>query len=339
MGYTVAIAGATGAVGVEMIKVLERRNFPVDELRLLASPRSAGTTLTYKGKELTVDVLSEETLTGCDLALFSAGSSISKQYLEFCQANKILMVDNSSAFRMTDGVPLVVPEVNPDAAKNHNYVIANPNCTTIIMLTALAPLHRLTPIQRIVVSTYQAASGAGHAAMVELEEGTRAYLDNKEFTPEVLPFPYAFNMFAHNSPWFEDEGMCEEELKMVRETAKILDTDSVKVHATCVRVPVLRTHAEAINVEFSDGLSMADAYAALKTAPGVEVLEDRAANRWPMPTDAAGTDPVYVGRIREDRTQANTLDMWVLGDQLLKGAALNAVQCAEVALLGELANV
>ncbi len=332
MGFIVAIAGATGAVGVEMIQVLERRQFPVDELRLLASPRSAGTTLTYNGQEIEVTVLDENSFDGCDLALFSAGSSISKKYLEACRKAGCLMVDNSSAFRMDADTPLVVPEVNPEAAKQHNGVIANPNCTTIIMLTALAPLHREVPIKRVVAATYQAASGAGHAAMVELEEGTRAYLDGKEFTPEVLPYPYAFNLFAHNSP-MEENGYCEEEMKMVNETAKIMNDTTIGVHATCVRVPVLRTHAEALNVEFTDELSVERAYELLKNAPGIEVLEDRDANRWPMPLDAAGKDPVYVGRIRKDPSQKNTLDLWVLGDQLLKGAALNAVQCAEAALL------
>jgi aspartate-semialdehyde dehydrogenase len=333
MSFTVAIAGATGAVGVEMIQVLERRNFPVKELRLLASKRSVGKTLPYQGRELAIQELTEASLQGCDLALFSAGSGISKQFRAVCEKAKCLMVDNSSAFRMDPSVPLVVPEINPEAAKAHSGVIANPNCTTIIMLTALAPLHRLVPITRIHAATYQAASGAGHAAMVELQESTRAYLDGKPFQHSVLPHPYAFNLFPHNSPWIDDLGYCEEELKMVKETSKIMATDSIRVHATCVRVPVLRNHAEALNVTFSKELTVEQAYAALKTAPGVKILEDRSANRWPMPIDAAGKDEVFVGRIRKDRSIDNTLDLWVLGDQLLKGAALNAVQCAEVALL------
>jgi aspartate-semialdehyde dehydrogenase len=332
MSFTVVIAGATGAVGVEMIQVLERRNFPLKELRLLASSRSAGKKMTYKDQELTVQELTESSFEGVDLALFSAGSGISKRFVEACRKAGCLMVDNSSAFRMDDDVPLVVPEVNAAAAKSHNGVIANPNCTTIIMLTALAPLHREVGIQRIHAATYQAASGAGHAAMVELEQGTRAYLDGKDFTPEVLPYPYAFNMFPHNSP-LKDNGYCEEELKMVFETRKIMADPSMRVHATCVRVPVLRTHAEALNVEFADELEVEQAYALLAKAPGVTVLEDRAANRWAMPIDVSGKDDVYVGRLRKDISQDRTLDLWVVGDQLLKGAALNAVQVAEAALL------
>lgn len=331
MGFRVAIAGVTGAVGIEMLQVLERRGFPVDELVPLASARSAGKTITFRGETLTIAELTEDALAGCDVALFSAGSGISKQMAGACLRHDCLMVDNSSAFRLDDNVPLVVPEVNPEAAREHQGIIANPNCTTIIMLTALAPLHRVVPIKRIVASTYQAASGAGAAAMAELEAGTRAYLDQQPFTPQVFAHPYAFNLFPHDSD-MQADGYCQEELKMVYETAKITGDAGLKVHATCVRVPVLRTHAEALNCEFSDEMSVAQAYALLADAPGVTVLEDRDANRWPMPTDAAGADDVFVGRIRADRTQANTLDLWVVGDQLLKGAALNAVQCAELAL-------
>lgn len=332
MGFTVAIAGVTGAVGVEMLDVLERRDFHIDELRPLASSRSAGKTITFKGEAHTIQELTEDSFAGCDLALFSAGGSISKRFAGACVKAGCLMVDNSSAFRMDDNVPLVVPEVNPEDAKKHQGIIANPNCTTIIMLTALAPLHRHKRIERIVAATYQAASGAGHACMSELEEGTRAYLEGKDFTPQVLPFPYAFNFFPHNSPLM-DNGYCEEEMKMVNETRKMLHDDQIRVHATCVRVPVLRAHGEALNVEFSDEVSVEKAYELLRQSPGVEVFEDRAANRWAMPMDVSGKDDVYVGRLRQDPSQANTLDLWVVGDQLLKGAALNAVQCAEIALL------
>ncbi|TVR13575.1 MAG: aspartate-semialdehyde dehydrogenase [Planctomycetota bacterium] len=330
MGYTVAIAGATGAVGVEMIKVLEAHKFPIDELRLLASPRSAGKTMRYDGREITVQVLDEDSFTGVDYALFSAGSGITKQFAGACVKAGAVLIDNSSAFRMDDNVPLVVPEVNPDDAFGHQGIIANPNCTTIIMLTVLNPLHRAWGLQRIHAATYQAASGAGQAAMDELAEGTRAYLDGKPFTPQVLPYPYAFNMFAHNSPWMDDEGYCEEELKMRNESRKMLHDDALRVHSTCIRVPVLRTHAEALNVSFRDAPSLKQAYALLADAPGVRVHEDRAANRWPMPTDVSGGEEVVVGRIRVDPTLDNTLDMWVVGDQLLKGAALNAVQIAEL---------
>jgi aspartate-semialdehyde dehydrogenase len=339
MGFKVAIVGATGAVGVEFLKVLERRNFPVDELVLLASKRSAGTTLEFKGKTHMVTELTHGSFAGCHLALFSAGASVSRAYRESCVAAGCLMVDNSSAFRMEAGVPLVVPEVNPQQARKALRsqggagVIANPNCTTIIALLALNPLHRAVPIKRVVAATYQAASGAGHAAMEELLNSTRAYLDGKPYEPKVLPFPYAFNLFPHNSP-MTASGYCEEELKLAKESVKILDDPSVKITGTCVRVPVLRTHAEALNIEFTRELSVERAYELLGKAPGVTVLEDRARNRWPMPVDVAGKDDVYVGRLRKDHTQDNTLDVWVVGDQLLKGAALNAVQCAEAALLG-----
>lgn len=331
MGLTVAVAGATGAVGVEMLKVLEKSPLRIDELRLLASARSVGKTMSFKGEQLTVAELTDERLQGCDLALFSAGGGISRQFRQACVDADCLMVDNSSAFRMDPDVPLVVPEVNPEAAKAHQGVIANPNCTTIIMLVALAPLHRKVPIKRIHCASYQAASGAGQAAMDELIEGTRASLNNEPFTPSVLPYPYAFNLFPHNSP-LQDNGYCEEEMKMVNETRKMLGIDDLAVHATCVRVPVLRTHAEALNVEFTEDLSVEDAYALLADAPGVRIKEDRAANRWAMPSDATEQYDVLAGRIRRDISQERTLDMWVVGDQLLKGAALNAVQIAELVL-------
>ena len=341
MGYHVVIVGATGAVGVEFMQVLERRNFPVDKLTLLASKRSAGTTLTFKGVNHVVQELQQDSFVGQHLALFSAGSSISKEYRQACVAAGCLMVDNSSAFRMEEGVPLVVPEINPgEAAKalqrnGGKGVIANPNCTTIIALMALAPLHREAGIKRLVAATYQAASGAGHAAMVELQESTRAFLDGQPVVPKVLPHPYAFNLFPHNSP-MTDNGYCEEEIKLSKESRKILGDQSLRITGTCVRVPVLRTHAEALNVEFHKPLSVARAYELLHQAVGVTVLEERAKNRWAMPTDVAGKDDVYVGRIRQDLSQDNTLELWVVGDQLLKGAALNAVQCAEVALVGKL---
>ena len=336
MGFNVCIVGATGAVGVEFMQVLERRHFPVDKLLLLASKRSAGTKLTFRGVEHTVQELTKDSFKGQHLALFSAGAKVSREYRQICVDAGCLMVDNSSAFRMDPTVPLVVPEVNPEAAKAHKLVIANPNCTTIIALLALNPLHRAVPIKRVVAATYQAASGAGHAAMVELQESTAAHLAGKPYAPQVLPHPYAFNLFPHNSP-MTDNGYCEEELKMNRESVKILADPSVRITATCVRVPVLRTHAEALNIEFTGVMPVARAYELLRQAPGVTVLEDRSKNRWPMPTDVAGEDDVFVGRIRQDITQPNTLDLWVVGDQLLKGAALNAVQCAEIALVGKLA--
>ena len=342
VGLNVVIVGATGAVGVEFMHVLERRNFPVAQLTLLASKRSAGTKLTFKGREYVVQELTKEAFVGQHLALFSASSAISKEYRQACVAAGCLMVDNSSAFRMEEGVPLVVPEINPAEAstalqKNGGKgVIANPNCTTIIALMALAPLHRAAGIKRLVAATYQAASGAGHAAMVELQETTRDFLEGRPVVPKVLPHPYAFNLFPHNSP-MTDNGYCEEEIKLQKESRKILGDQSLRITGTCVRVPVLRTHAEALNVEFHRPLSVAQAYELLRGMVGVTVLEERAKNRWAMPTDVAGKDNVYVGRIRQDQSQDNTLELWVVGDQLLKGAALNAVQCAEVALLGKLA--
>ncbi|MBA3685359.1 MAG: aspartate-semialdehyde dehydrogenase [Planctomycetes bacterium] len=337
MGFNVCIVGATGAVGVEFIKVLERRNFPVDKLLLLASKRSAGTTLQFRGKDHVVQELTHDSFKSQHLALFSASGKVSRDYRDSCVKAGCLMVDNSSAFRMDPEVPLVVPEVNPDAAKAHKGVIANPNCTTIIALLALYPLHRAVPIRRVVAATYQAASGAGHAAMEELQDSTRAWLDGKPFTPKALPHPYAFNLFPHNSP-MTDNGYCEEELKMARESVKIMADPSVRITATCVRVPVLRTHAEALNIEFAAPMPVARAYELLRKAPGVTVLEDRARNRWPMPIDAAGEDDVFVGRVRQDLTLPNTLDVWVVGDQLLKGAALNAIQCAELVLVGAVAR-
>ena len=331
MGYAVAIVGATGAVGAEMIEVLERRTLPVDRLTLLASQRSAGKTLAFRGEDITIQELDEHSFDDHDLALFSAGGSISRRFADACREAGCLMVDNSSAFRMDPEVPLVVPEVNPEAVGKHRGIIANPNCTTIIMLTAIAPLHREARIRRIVAATYQAASGAGQAAMRELEEGTRAHLAGEPFEPSVLPYPYAFNLFPHNSA-LGDDGYCDEERKMVQETAKILSDPELRVNATCVRVPVLRTHAEALNIQFRDELSVERAYQLLEAAPGVRVFEDRASNRWAMPNDVSGQDDVYVGRLRRDPTQERTLDMWVVGDQLLKGAALNAVQIAELVL-------
>jgi aspartate-semialdehyde dehydrogenase len=283
-----------------------------------------------------VQELTADSFKGMDIALFSAGGSVSKAYRDACVNAGCLMVDNSSAFRMEDGVPLVVPEINPAEAKKAlqknggKGVIANPNCTTIIALMALAPLHREAGIKRLVAATYQAASGAGHAAMEELKDSTRAWLDGKSFTPKALPHPYAFNLFPHNSAMGPD-GYCEEETKLLKESRKILADNSLRITGTCVRVPVLRTHAEALNVEFHKPLSVERAYELLKKAAGVTVLEDRAKNRWAMPVDVAGQDNVYVGRIRKDHSQDNTLELWVVGDQLLKGAALNAVQCAEVA--------
>jgi aspartate-semialdehyde dehydrogenase len=329
MSVRVAIMGATGAVGTELLKILDERKFPVGELRLLASKRSAGTTLEFKGEKIAVQELTHDSFVGIDLVLASAGGSISAEFAPSAVKAGAVVVDNTSKFRMTEGVPLVVPEVNPEKIFEHKGIIANPNCSTIIMNLPIWPLHKRFGVKRIHAVTYQAASGAGARAMEELKQETRAVLDGKPFQPTVIPHPYAFNVFPHNAPWIDSLGYNEEEMKMVNETKKIFGDNSIRVHATCVRVPVLRAHSESLNVEFSRDISVEEAYEVLRTAPGVEILEDREKNRWPMPLDASGKDPVLVGRIRKDISQPNTLDFWVVGDQIRKGAALNAIQIAE----------
>lgn len=331
----VAIVGVTGAVGQEFLAVLDERNFPIGNLKMLASARSAGKTTTFKGKAYTIEELTEDSFHDIDLALFSAGGSISKKYGPVAAEAGAVVVDNSSAFRMTDGVPLVVPEVNPDAmgeiALGKGAIIANPNCSTIIMLMAVSPLHRAVTVKRMVVSTYQAASGAGAAAMNELEQQTRDLLAGQPLTMDVFPFQYAFNLFSHNSP-MQDNGYVQEELKMVHETHKIWGDQSPRITATCVRVPVMRAHAESINLTFDGPLLETEAEALLREAPGVSLINDRANNRFPMPVDVSGKDDVYVGRIRRDISQDGDtgLDLFVCGDQIRKGAALNAVQIAEL---------
>ena len=329
MSVKVAIMGATGAVGAELLSILDERKFPIGELKLLASKRSAGTTLEFKGEKIKVEELTHDSFKGTELVLASAGGSISAEFAPSAVKAGAVVVDNTSKFRMTEGVPLVVPEINAARIKDHKGIIANPNCSTIIMALPVFPLHKAFGVKRVHAVTYQAASGAGARAMEELKLETAAVLEGKPFQPTVIPFPYAFNVFPHNAPWVADAGYNEEELKMVKETAKIFETDSVKVHATCVRVPVLRAHSEALNVEFEREVSVEEAMEVLRTAPGVQILEEPGKNRWPMPLDASGKDPVLVGRMRKDKSQKNTLDFWVVGDQIRKGAALNAVQIAE----------
>ena len=325
MTLNIALVGATGAVGQEILHLLEIGNIPTPKLRCFASQRSQGTTIVFKGQEIPLEILTRNAFTGCDIALLCAGGKISKEWVPFALQEGALVIDSSSYFRMDPHVPLIIPEINPHALESHHRLIASPNCSTTIMLMALAPLHRRVPIKRIVAATYQAASGAGAQAMHELKEETRCHLDQHPFERSVIPFPYAFNLFTHNSALTES-GYVEEELKMLHETRKILEDDKIQVHATCVRVPILRAHSEALNVTFHDRLSVEEAYAILQNAPGVTILEDRAKNRFPMPIDAMGQHTVYCGRIREDHSCPNTLDLWVVGDQLLKGAALNAVQ-------------
>lgn len=328
--YHVALAGATGAVGTEFIQLLEARNFPIASLRLLASPRSAGKTLPFKGEELPIEVLSEDTLRGADIAFFSAGGAQSKQFAPVAAQNGAVVIDNSSAFRMDENVPLIVPEVNPDDALAHKGIIANPNCSTIILLMALAPLHKLSPVRRVVVSTYQAASGAGAQAMRELETQSQAVLQNAPVVKEIFPHQIAFNLFSHNTK-IGAHGYNEEEMKMVNETRKILHLPDLAVTATCVRVPVARAHSESINIEFDGPRPSLDAAReALATFPGVQVVDDRENNVFPMPLDASGQNDVLVGRLRDDLSCPNAIDLFVSGDQILKGAALNGIQIAEL---------
>ena len=326
-----AVLGASGAVGQELLELLEERRFPVSELRLLASARSAGQTFEWNGQTLIVREASAAAFDGVDLVLASAGGSVSRQWRQAIVAAGAVMVDNSSAFRMEQGVPLVVPEVNPEAAREHQGVIANPNCTTILLTLALAPLAAKRSLHRVVVSTYQSVSGAGARAMEELRDLSRVVLEGGTPTSEVLPHSLAFNLFLHNSP-LQPNSYCEEEMKMVNETRKIMGLPNLRFTATCVRVPVLRAHSEAVNVEFLEPFPVQEARDLLTRAPGVELLEDPASNRFPMPTDVTGRDPVVVGRIRQDISEEKALEFWLCGDQIRKGAALNAIQIAELLL-------
>ncbi|KAM3101180.1 aspartate-semialdehyde dehydrogenase [Phormidesmis sp. 146-12] len=327
--YRVAILGATGAVGAELLELLESRDFPVSDLKLLASERSAGSLLPFRGEKLTVEAVTAKSFQNVDLVLASAGASISRAWVETAIASGAVMIDNSSAFRMDETVPLIVPEVNPQAAATHQGVIANPNCTTILMSVAIYPLHQVQPIQRIIAATYQSASGAGARAMEEVKTQAQAILNGQEPKAELFPYPLAFNLFPHNSK-LNEQGYCEEEMKMVNETRKILGEDSLRITATCVRVPVLRAHSEAINLEFERPFSVSQAREILSQAPGVKLVEDWQANYFPMPIDASGQDDVLVGRIRQDLSNPNGLELWLCGDQIRKGAALNAIQIAEL---------
>lgn len=336
----VAVAGATGAVGGEFLKVLHDLDFPASEVRALASARSAGKKLAFEGcgqvpaGELTVQEMTPESFQGVDIALFSAGADVSKQMRQAVVDAGAVMIDNSSAFRMDDDVPLVVPEVNPGDLTWHSGVIANPNCSTIQMVVALKPLYDLTRIKRVVVSTYQAASGAGAPAMAELYDQTREFLDGKpddQLTVSAFQHRIAFNCIPHIDRFLEDDST-KEEWKMVVETKKIMGDEGIKVAATCVRVPVLRCHGESVNVEFESDITPDQARDALAAAPGVEVMDDPANNAYPMPGLLAGTDATYVGRIRRDPTVDHGLAFWVVADQIRKGAALNAVQIAQLLL-------
>ncbi len=327
----VAILGATGAVGAELLQLLQSRNFPVADLKLLASPRSAGRTLSFQGEELPVEAVSEKSFENIDIVLASAGGSTSKAWAPKAVASGAVVIDNSSAFRMNPNVPLVVPEVNPEAAAMHQGIIANPNCTTILMAVAVWPLHQVQSVQRIVAATYQSASGAGMKAMEEVKAQALAILQGETPPTECFPYPLAFNLFPHNTP-INEQGYCEEEMKMLNETRKIFNAPQLRVSATCVRVPVLRAHSEAINLEFAQPMPVAQAREVLANAPGVRVVEDWQGNYFPMPIDASGRDEVLVGRIRQDLSHPCGLELWLCGDQIRKGAALNAVQIAELLL-------
>jgi len=331
MGRHLAIAGVTGAVGQEFLRVIEQRNFPYDQITFLASSRSAGKKIAFKGQEHTVHELTEDSFKDVDIALFSAGGSRSKQFGPVAARAGAVVVDNSSAFRMDPDTPLVVPEVNPEDIKKHKGIIANPNCSTIIMVVPVWALHKVCPIERIVVSTYQSASGAGYQAMLELENQTRDVLAGKPAKPKVLPYQIAFNLFSHTSK-IGEHGYNEEEMKMVNETRKMFHTDDIQVTATCVRVPVLRAHSEAINLTFSRPIAEDEVREILSGAPGVRIVDDREKNYFPMPIESSDGDDVFVGRIRRDISQPDGrgIDMFISGDQLRKGAALNAVQIAEL---------
>ena len=327
--YNVAIMGATGAVGEEMLKILEERNFPVNKLVLLASERSAGRKYQFRGEEYAVEVLSERSFEGIDIVLASAGGSISKKFAPIAVAAGAVVIDNTSAFRMDPEVPLVIPEINPKDIKKHKGIIANPNCSTIIMLVPIFPIHKFNRIKRILVATYQAASGAGAKAMKELEDQSRDVLAGQPVKKEIFPHQIAFNLFSHNSA-IKDDGYNEEEIKMIKETKKIFHSDKIKIAATSVRVPVFRAHSEAIYLELMKEPDLDAVRKALSEAPGVKVIDDPEKNYFPMPLEASGKDDVLVGRIRKDLSSPKGLCLFVSGDQLRKGAALNAVQIAEI---------
>lgn len=326
----VAIVGATGAVGVEMLLCLEQRNFPLGKLKLLASARSAGKRVKFRGEDVVVEELTHDSFKGVDIALFSAGGGISKEFGPSAAAAGAVVIDNSSAFRMDPDVPLVVPEINPAAAKNHpKNIIANPNCTTIISLMALAPLHEKFGLKSVIASSYQAVSGSGAQGIIELEEQVKAITAGEEFTPKVYPRQIAFNVIPQVDV-FTDNGYTKEELKMLHEGRKIMGLDDLKVSCTCVRVPVYRSHSVSITAQFEKPVDVEAARAAYAGKPGVQLKDDPDNKLFPVPLDTTGKDDCLVGRIRKNIVLENALDIWVVGDQVRKGAALNAVQIAEI---------
>ena len=326
--YIVAVVGATGVVGNEMVAILEERNFPIERLRLFASERSEGKTIEFKGKAIPVEILGEKVFQGIDIALFSAGAERSKDFAPIAVKTGCVVIDNSSAWRMDSGVPLVVPEVNPQDLKWHKGIIANPNCSTIQMVVVLKPIHNAARIKRVVVTTFQSVSGTGKKAMDELLNQTSDILNFKKVKSNIYPHQIAFNCLPHIDKFMKD-GYTKEEHKMVNETIKILGDDSIRITATTVRVPVFRGHSESVNIETEKKLSPNEIRALLSAAPGIVVYDAPEKNLYPHPVDAVGKDEVYVGRIREDNSTENSINLWVVSDNLRKGAALNAVQIAE----------
>jgi len=328
----VAIAGVTGAVGAEFIATMDRRGFRVGRLKALASARSAGKTIDFRGQRIVIEELGENSFDGVDIALFSAGGGISRKYAPVAVRAGAVVVDNSWAFRMDPEVPLVIPEINAHRVREHKGIIANPNCSAITALVPLWPIDRRNRIKRVILSTYQAASGAGAAAMEELMESTRASLGGQPYRQKVMPHPLPFNVFSHNTAIDPATGYNDEETKVIRETRKIFEDERIAVGVTCVRVPVLRAHCEAITFECENPITEHEVRAILSQAPGVTIVDDRANNHFPMPVDASGQDNVLVGRIRRDLSDptGHSISIFVAADQLLKGAALNAIQIAEL---------
>jgi aspartate-semialdehyde dehydrogenase len=327
--YNVAVLGATGAVGQEFLRLFETRNFPIKSVKLLASARSAGKTMPFKGSELSVEEVKPESFEGIDVAFFSAGASRSKEFAPYAVKAGATVIDNSSAFRMDPKIPLVVPEINFDSIKPEDRLIANPNCSAIIMLMGVAPLRELGKIERLIISTYQSASGAGAAAMRELEDQTRAVLAGEKAVPQVMPHIYAFNLFSHNTS-INEYGYNDEEWKVIEESRKILGMPDLRINVTCVRVPVLRAHSESVTIEYAGKAPTEDQIReVILRSPGCKLVDDREHNVFPMPLAASGQNDVFVGRIRKDISNPSAISLFVAGDQLLKGAALNAVQIAE----------
>jgi aspartate-semialdehyde dehydrogenase len=328
----VAIAGVTGAVGAEFIATMDRRGFRVGKLKALASARSAGKTVDFRGQKIVIEELNENSFAGVDIALFSAGSGVSRKFAPDAVKAGAVVIDNSSAFRMDPDVPLVIPEINANRIREHRGIIAVPNCAAITALMPLWPIYRRNRIKRMILSTYQAASGAGAAAMEELVQSTRASLDGEAFSPKVMPYPFAFNLFSHNTAIDPATGYNDEETKVIKETRKIFEDERIAVGVTCVRVPVLRAHCVSITFECEKPISEDEVRTMLSGAPGLKIVDDRARNYFPMPIDASGQDDVLVGRIRRDLSDASghSISMFVAADQLLKGAALNAIQIAEL---------